>query len=77
MELTLAKAPQPQQKVLPKFHRPKPPLQRQDDRVVAIVRRSRLQPKLAIGAPNDRFEQEADRVADQVMRMPEPQLQRT
>ncbi len=29
------------------------------------------QPKLKIGASNDRYEQEADRVADQVMRMPE------
>ena len=77
MELTLAKAPQPQQKVLPKFHRPKPPLQRQDDRVVAILRADHIQLKLRIGAPNDRYEQEADRVADQVMRMPEPQLQRT
>ena len=31
-----------------------------------------LQPKLKIGAPNDKYEQEADRVADQVMRMPIP-----
>ena len=30
-----------------------------------------IQAKLRIGAPNDRHEQEADRVADQVMRMPE------
>ena len=36
-----------------------------------------LQPKLAIGAPNDVYEQEADRVAEQVMRMPDSQsLQR-
>ena len=35
-----------------------------------------LQPKLAINQPNDRYEQEADRVAEQVMRMPEPRLQR-
>lgn len=33
-----------------------------------------LQPKLTIGSPNDRYEQEADRVADQVMRMPDPTL---
>lgn len=32
------------------------------------------QPKLKIGVPNDKYEQEADRVADQVMRMPEPRL---
>ena len=31
-----------------------------------------IQPKLKIGAPNDKYEQEADRVADQVMRMPAP-----
>jgi hypothetical protein len=31
-----------------------------------------IQPKLTISQPNDKYEQEADRVADQVMRMPEP-----
>ncbi len=31
-----------------------------------------LQPKLAISQPGDPYEQEADRIADQVMRMPEP-----
>lgn len=35
-----------------------------------------IQPKLTIGQPNDKYEQEADRVADRVMRMPEPQVQR-
>lgn len=35
-----------------------------------------LQAKLKIGAPNDKYEQEADRVADHVMRMPEPKVQR-
>src|SRR5215204_2579566 len=35
-----------------------------------------LQRKLAIGRVNDPLEHEADRVADQVMRMPEKQLQR-
>ncbi len=35
-----------------------------------------LRAKLRIGAPNDEYEQEADRVAEQVMRMPEPGLQR-
>jgi hypothetical protein len=34
----------------------------------------RLQPKLAIGAVNDPLEREADRIADQVMRMPDPEL---
>jgi hypothetical protein len=35
-----------------------------------------IQAKLTIGSPNDRYEQEADRVADAVMRMPEPSVQR-
>jgi hypothetical protein len=35
-----------------------------------------IQTKLAISTPGDEYEQEADRVAEQVMRMPEPQLQR-
>lgn len=35
-----------------------------------------LQAKLKIGQPNDIYEQEADQVADQVMRMPEPMVQR-
>jgi hypothetical protein len=34
------------------------------------------QPKLTINAPGDKYEQEADRVADTVMRMPEPSIQR-
>ena len=33
---------------------------------------ARIQPKLMVNAPGDMHEQEADRVADQVMRMPEP-----
>jgi hypothetical protein len=34
-----------------------------------------LRAKLTIGPPGDKYEQEADHVAEQVMRMPEPQLQ--
>lgn len=41
-----------------------------------ILRDSALQPKLVVGAPDDLYEQEADRVAEQVMRMPEPAVQR-
>ena len=33
---------------------------------------SRVQPRLTVGAPNDPYEHEADRIADQVMRMPDP-----
>ena len=36
-----------------------------------ILRSPAVQPKLTIGAPNDKYEQEADRVADQVMRAPQ------
>jgi len=34
-----------------------------------------IQAKLTIGKPNDKYEQEADRVAERVMSMPEPQVQ--
>ena len=37
---------------------------------------TKIQPKLRIGAPNDKYEQEADRIAEQVMRMPESSVQR-
>ena len=34
-----------------------------------------LQTKLKIGEPGDKYEREADRIADEVMRMPEPAVQ--
>lgn len=34
-----------------------------------------IQAKLKIGRPGDQYEQEADRVAEQVMRMPDPEIQ--
>lgn len=34
-----------------------------------------IQPKLTLNAPNDIYEKEADRAADAVMRMPDPQVQ--
>ena len=37
---------------------------------------SGIQAKLVVGQPGDKYEQEADRVADAVMRMPEPEVQR-
>ena len=40
--------------------------------VVANILRAGVQPKLKIGAVNDPAEIEADRVADQVMRMAAP-----
>jgi len=44
--------------------------------VQRMVRSGALQAKLRIGQPGDVYEQEADRVADEVMRMPEPGVQR-
>jgi hypothetical protein len=35
-----------------------------------------VQAKLTVGRPNDPYEQEADRVAETVMRMPEPEVRR-
>ncbi len=35
-----------------------------------------IQTKLKIGEPGDKYEQEADHIADEVMRMPEPSVQR-
>jgi hypothetical protein len=39
----------------------------------ALTTAPEIQAKLKIGEPNDKYEQEADRVAEQVMRMPEPE----
>ena len=44
--------------------------------VSRLIRSKALQAKLRIGQPGDVYEQEADRVADAVMRMPEPEVQR-
>ena len=44
--------------------------------VQRMVRSGALQAKLSIGQFGDVYEQEADRVADAVMRMPEPGVQR-
>ncbi len=43
--------------------------------VQRLMKSGALQAKLRIGAPGDVYEQEADRVAEQVMRMPEPAVQ--
>lgn len=40
-----------------------------------LMKSEALQAKLTISAPGDRYEREADRVAEQVMRMPEPAVQ--
>jgi len=43
--------------------------------VQRLFRSGVIQAKLKIGAPYDVYEQEADRVADNVMRMPAPAIQ--
>ena len=44
--------------------------------VSRLMKSGALQAKLSIGQPGDVYEQEADRVMEQVMRMPEPGVQR-
>jgi uncharacterized protein DUF4157 len=44
--------------------------------VQRLIKSGTLQTKLKIGQPGDKYEQEADRVVDTVMRMPEPGVQR-
>ncbi|HIH86658.1 MAG TPA: hypothetical protein HA304_01990, partial [Methanosarcinales archaeon] len=44
--------------------------------VSRLIKSGALQAKLRMGQPGDIYEQEADRVADAVMRMPEPGVQR-
>jgi len=44
--------------------------------VLRLMRSGALQAKLRIGQPGEVYEQEADRVADAVMRMPQPGVQR-
>jgi len=41
-----------------------------------ILRSTGVQTKLTIGQPNDKYEQEADRIADKVMAMPDSKFQR-
>ncbi len=65
----------PDRAAAPFFSASVPSLQRKCTSCEAGAERQ-FQPKLTVGEPNDRFEQEADRTAEQVMRMPEPQVQR-
>jgi len=44
--------------------------------VQRMLKSGTIQASLRIGQPNDIYEKEADRVADEVMRMPEPAVQR-
>jgi hypothetical protein len=52
------------------------PLEPGNQAVKRMFKSDVIQAKLKIGQPNDIYEQEADKVADAVMRMPEPEVQR-
>jgi len=53
-----------------------PEVKAQQAEIRRILRSTGAQAKVTVGEPNDKYEQEADRVADQVMAMPDPKLQR-
>lgn len=59
------------------IHHPLGPVQQaQQAEIQRILRSTDAQAKLTVGQPNDKYEQEADRVAGQVMAMPYDRLQR-
>ena len=49
------------------------PLESSPSPFISPLSRATIQRKLAVNQPGDRYEQEADRVAEQVMRMPDPE----
>ena len=53
-----------------------PRVKAQQAEIRRILRSTGAQARLTVGQPNDKYEREADRVADQVMAMPDPKLQR-
>lgn len=75
-QLSVSK-PTPQKKS--SGQKPHPVLQMQqmigNHTLLQMLRSTTIQAKLTVGQPNDVYEQEADRVADQVMRMPDPEIQ--
>ena len=44
---------------------------------IGLIKNSFLQPRLKINTAGDKYEQEADRIAEQIMSMPESQVQRS
>jgi hypothetical protein len=72
------------QRKMADMHRPQPSrfgyigpeAKAQQAEIHRILRSTDAQAKLTIDQPNDKYEQEADRVVDQVMSMPDPKLQR-
>ena len=69
-------APAARRSRLSRFGYRGPEVKTQQAEIRRILRSTGAQYKLTIGQPDDKYEQEADRVADQVMRMPDPKLQR-
>ena len=63
-----------QKSFTPQYSHPALQLQSQigNQAVQRLLHFGRIQAKLTVGQPNDKYEQEADRVADQVIRMPDP-----
>jgi hypothetical protein len=77
------RAPEPRSTpVLARFASPTAHLQRSAGNAITarLLRSHAIQPKLTVSSPDDHYEREADRVADEVMRMPDPtpvEIQRT
>ncbi len=64
-------------KTRPYVHHPMGSVQvAQRAEIRGILHSTGAQTKLSIGQPNDKYEQEANRVAEQVMRMPDPGIHR-
>jgi hypothetical protein len=59
-------------KTTPHSHHPELPQRTRSPISPLAMRTPLVQPKLTVNPPGDRYEQEADEMADQVMRMPEP-----
>ena len=63
-----------QRSTKPQYSHPVMQLQKKigNQAVQRLLQSRQIQAKLTVGAANDKYEQEADRVADQIMRTPEP-----
>ena len=71
---TRAKLATSQRSSMAQYSHPVLKLQNQigNQAVQRLLQSRHIQAKFTVGAPNDKYEQEADSVADQVMRMPDP-----
>lgn len=73
---TLSRKPVPVATPLVAYSRSLHPILRLQHQVGNRAVTQMLQAKMTVGKPNDTYEHEADRVADNVMRMPDPLVQR-